>query len=143
MQTFLPYPNFLDSAYVLDRQRLGKQRVEVKQILNALDGNSKGWVNHPAVQMWRGYEPALAFYGAVICSMWLERGYKDSLLPFFGERMTDDFEMPPWLGNEDFHLSHQSNLVRKDAAYYGPIFPGVPDDLEYWWPTRAPTAALT
>lgn len=29
MQTFLPYPDFVESASVLDRQRLGKQRVEV------------------------------------------------------------------------------------------------------------------
>lgn len=28
MQTFLPYQNFVASARVLDRQRLGKQRVE-------------------------------------------------------------------------------------------------------------------
>ncbi|MFJ6723199.1 pyrimidine dimer DNA glycosylase/endonuclease V, partial [Streptomyces sp. NPDC091259] len=28
MQTFLPYPGFLDSATVLDPRRLGKQRVE-------------------------------------------------------------------------------------------------------------------
>lgn len=135
VQTFLPYSNFLDSAYVLDRQRLGKQRVEAKQILLALDGTSKGWVNHPAVKMWRGYEGALAFYGAVVCAMWAERGYVDNLLPFFGERMTNDFVVPPWLGDEDFHRSHQSNLVRKDPAHYGPLFPGVPDDLEYVWPT--------
>ena len=67
--------------------------------------------------------------------MWAERGYVDNLLPFFGERMTNDFVVPPWLGNEDFHRSHQSNLVRKDPAHYGPLFPGVPDDLEYVWPT--------
>lgn len=36
MQTFLPYPNFNESAQVLDRQRLGKQRVEVLQILQAI-----------------------------------------------------------------------------------------------------------
>lgn len=135
MQTFLPYADFLDSAYVLDRQRLGKQRVEAKQILNALDGLSKGWVNHPAVKMWRGYEPALALYGAVVCAMWIERGYQDSLLPFFAQRLTDDIEMPFWIGDPDFHRSHQSNLVRKDAAHYGPLFPGVPDNLEYLWPS--------
>jgi len=28
MQTFLPYPGFADSARVLDRRRLGKQRGE-------------------------------------------------------------------------------------------------------------------
>jgi hypothetical protein len=32
------------------------------------------------------------------------------------------------------HRSHQSNLIRKDPAFYGPLFPGVPDDLDYVWP---------
>ena len=31
MQTFLPYEDFRASARVLDRQRLGKQRVEAKR----------------------------------------------------------------------------------------------------------------
>jgi len=30
MQTFLPYPDFARSAAVLDRQRLGKQRLEAR-----------------------------------------------------------------------------------------------------------------
>lgn len=36
MQTFLPYPDFAESASVLDRQRLGKQRVETLQVMKAL-----------------------------------------------------------------------------------------------------------
>ncbi len=38
MQTFLPYADFERSAAVLDRQRLGKQRVETLQIFQALTG---------------------------------------------------------------------------------------------------------
>ena len=34
MQTFLPYADFAQSAKVLDMKRLGKQRVEVLQLLN-------------------------------------------------------------------------------------------------------------
>ncbi|MFN7881952.1 MAG: pyrimidine dimer DNA glycosylase/endonuclease V, partial [bacterium] len=33
MQTFLPSPSFAESARILDNKRLGKQRVECKQIL--------------------------------------------------------------------------------------------------------------
>ena len=44
--------------------------------------------------------------------------------------------LPTWLGDEDFHRSHQSSLLRKDPDFYGPQFPGVPDDLEYVWPVR-------
>ena len=35
MQTFLPYESFRESAKVLDWRRLGKQRVEGMQIINA------------------------------------------------------------------------------------------------------------
>ena len=57
MQTFLPYKDFSRSAKVLDRQRLGKQRVEGLQILQCLLGiGSLRWKNHPAVKMWKGAE---------------------------------------------------------------------------------------
>lgn len=36
MQTFVPFPDFARSAAVLDDKRLGKQRVEVLQIVRAL-----------------------------------------------------------------------------------------------------------
>lgn len=137
MQTFLPYPSFSQSAASLDRARLGKQRVECKQILNALDGRSKGWVNHPAVKMWRSYEQELALYGKIVCITWINRGYNDSLLDFFEERFraAPDVMPPKWLGNPDFHRSHMSNLIRKLPEHYRPIFgPDVPDNLPYIWP---------
>ncbi len=45
--------------------------------------------------------------------------------------------LPPWLGDEAVHRSHQSALVRKDREHYAPLFPGVPDDLAYVWPVRS------
>lgn len=139
MQTFLPYGK-LDSTEHLDRQRLGKQRVETMQILKALNGESKngGWVNHPATRMWRGYEPALATYGVLTCLNWIGRGYNDTCLekiaayfdvfgPFAGE-------LPPWFGDPAFHLAHRSNLIRKNPDFYRPLWPDVPDDLPYVWP---------
>lgn len=142
MQTFLPYPNFHVTAEVLDYRRLGKQRVETWQILNALRGESKGWVNHPATRMWRGYESALVEYGIVMCNEWIRRGYNDTMrerfLPLF--KHTGTFDYPWWLGMPELHLSHQSNLVRKDAVYYRPHFPTVASDLEYVWPVEESNA---
>ena len=43
MQTFLPDPDFARSARCLDRLRLGKQRVEVLQLLRALLVPGSGW----------------------------------------------------------------------------------------------------
>lgn len=144
MQTFVPHgPRFHETAYALDYRRLGKQRVETKQILMALRGESKGWVNHPAVKMWKGYEPALALYGAVMCKEWKRRGYVDNLRPYFDAILHDyvvagnDLVMPPWLYDDAVTLSHRSNLVRKDADFYGPKWPEVADDLPYVWPVAA------
>jgi hypothetical protein len=150
MQTFLPYESFARSAMCLDRQRLGKQRVEVLQILRTLAGQKDGWRNHPAVRMWRGYEGSLIRYGGQVCKEWTDRGYADTcwdkILAFVDDpfpayerhptilgRLLPSAE-PPWLGDRGFHLSHRSNLVRKLPEHYGPIFPGVPDDLPYVWP---------
>jgi len=134
MQTFLPYSDLKDSLAALDYRRLGKQRVETKQLLTALNGETKGWVNHPASKMWRGYETALAMYGALSCQIWLQRGYKDSLLSYFEERMNAPLVLPPWLGDERVHASHRSNLLRKDAQFYGQYAWAEPADLPYLWP---------
>lgn len=77
MQTFLPFEDFTECAKVLDYRRLGKQRIESCQILNTLAGNSKGWINHPAVKMWRGYENVLIKYNLAICKEWVAKGYKE------------------------------------------------------------------
>lgn len=141
MQTFLPYADFRETASVLDYRRLGKQRVEAFQIFRAMNGETKGWRNHPAVLMWNGYETALALYAIAICDEWIARGYKDSMRPRF-QQMLEDLEpalqtqttFPSWLGLEEFHKSHQSNLIRKFPEHYKPLWPDVPENLEYVWP---------
>lgn len=151
MQTFLPFPDFHMSAQCLDRARLGKQRVEVKQLLLSLgvtvganEPIGSSWANHPASKMWRGYEWALAQYGASICAEWIRRGYRDSLQVEFAKVYTTikNTGLPPWIGWDAFHISHASNLVRKDPEYYGPIFPGVPNNLPYIWPSPELYAGL-
>jgi len=135
MQTFLPYNDFEKSAQVLDRQRLGKQRVEVLQLLKALAGETKGWVNHPAAKMWRGYENTLAIYGMVICSEWIKRGYKDTCFAKIMSYRNYDTAVvvPKWLGREDFHASHRSNLLRKNPEYYSQFGWDESPDLPYVW----------
>lgn len=153
IQTFLPYADFVTTAQVLDNKRLGKQRVETLQILNTLLGIRQGWANHPAVKMWRGHELLLVKYGVAVCDEWIGRGYKDTcrdkiidlgkLIPTadlpaaFGSVREAQEREPVWLGNKELHISHQSNLIRKDPIYYSPIFGDVPDDLPYVWPLPA------
>ncbi len=140
MQTFLPYPDFVLSAQVLDRQRLGKQRVEVLQLLNTLYHKEGRWWNHPACRMWRGYEHALIIYGCEICRTWKSYGYKDScyekILMYLDVFNIDQdlFICPPWFTDSRLHLSHRSNLIRKKPDYYRKFWSDIPDNLPYFWP---------
>ncbi|HET7684133.1 MAG TPA: MSMEG_6728 family protein [Marmoricola sp.] len=149
MQTFLPFPDFEASARALDAKRLGKQRVEALQVIRALTREKYGWKHHPAVKMWAGHEEALGRYGLVCCQVWGERGFEDSCAATIstdlaaagvtGIRSVADLEdagdMPRWLGDRALHRSHQSALVRKAPGHYRELFPDVPDDLPYVWPT--------
>lgn len=136
MQTFLPYSDFQKSAQCLDYRRLGKQRVEAKQILMVLLNltDSKAWRNHPAIKMWRGHEGALARYGLEICKEWKKRGYKDNQESFFRFWATLGNNMPEWIGDKKFHASHRSNLLRKDKKFYSQYNWVESDDLRYVWP---------
>src|SRR3954447_9214991 len=123
MQTFLPYSDFAASAAVLDQRRLGKQRVEALQVLRGLTVAGYGWRRHPAVRMWAGYEEALVRYGLEMCRVWTAGGRADTC----AATMSTDFaahrpgarvrgqeeleaagELPNWLGEPGFHLSHRS-----------------------------------
>lgn len=135
MQTFLPYPDFAASAAALDRQRLGKQRVEAWQILCTLTGVRQSWRNHPAVRMWTGREEALCAYGRAICTEWVSRRYKDTMHDRFPPPGPDP-AMPSWLGDPQFHSAHRSNLLRKQPNWYRQFGWSEPDNLPYQWPTQ-------
>lgn len=136
MQTFMPFDTYRDSVACLDYRRLGKQRVECKQILMALTGQSRGWHNHPAVRMWEGHADQLTLYAAETCMEWRRRGYRDTLLAGFVEMHNTLYhtDRPAWMGDPEFHLSHRSNLVRKLPDHYGKLWPNVSPDLPYIWP---------
>jgi hypothetical protein len=152
MQTFLPYPDFEQAARVLDLKRLGKQRVEVIQVVRALTLPDYGWRHHPVAAMWRGYEEALGRYGLTCCEVWVERGFGDTCagtiradLAAAGvtsirsqPELAEAAALPPWLDDEALHRSHRSALLRKDPAHYRPLFPDDPDDEDYVWPVRSP-----
>ena len=133
MQTFLPYKSFDKSFKVLDYRRLGKQRVEAMQILNVLVGRTKtkGWVNHPATKMWKGYENALKQYLNKCIDHWIARGYNNNMKK---EVIEGNIVYPCWLGEDNFHSAHRSNLLRKNKEFYSKYMWVETDDMEYYWP---------
>jgi hypothetical protein len=153
VQTFTPYSDFEESLRVLDLKRLGKQRVEVIQIVRALTVPGYAWSSHPAVLMWKGYEEALGRYGLTACEVWIGRGFGDSCAATIAadlraagitqirsyEELAANDALPAWLFDEALQLSHRSSLLRKDLEHYGPLFPpDTPRDLDYVWPVRSP-----
>lgn len=144
MQTFLPDPDFDQSAAYLDRARLQKQIVETFQIMKALTVPGYGWQNHPAVRMWRGHRHALLRYQRACVREWgrrvftslLDMGDKTAALMQLAADRGEVFYIgdPEWLGDERVHASHRSNLLRKDPEAYGAIGWSEPADLPYIWP---------
>ena len=174
MQTFLPHNDLAESASVLDNLRLGKQRVECLQILKALsfgpfqkrDGlkwvkcsveqyqpfdhlcRKTPWYNHPATQMWKGYERFLQHhYYAHIVSEWIARGYADASYATSSQyvNLWNNLNAPWWLGYEPFHAAHRAILLAKNPKHYKqfgwteqPAKQDSKGSYPYIWPTKLP-----
>lgn len=161
MQTFVPLTgSFEETAAVLDRQRLNKQALEGWQILMTLleldpQGNHrvpKGWVNHPAVKMWRGHEVALNNYIQAMVKEWKKRGYKSTIGDKAQATLMRGLELgllespstnPYWISDivlfKDIASSHRTALLNKDYEWYSQFRwsedTGVkPETYEYIWP---------
>ena len=139
MQTFYPYTEPLLTAHALDNKRLGKQRVEGKQILDLLEGRRQNnWRNHPAVRMWEGHANYLKFYVNIMILEWIRRG-KVNNMPLYaipGGQVTQ----PEWTTDLRMLYSHRANLIQKDVDHYGPMWPEIDDSrTPYWWPVPLKT----
>lgn len=129
----------------LDTQRLNKQKVEAKQILDATQKTSGGWTNHTAVHMWRGYENGLKYYFNCIVEACIKRGLNNTMTLYeFTQEQLDNIEyqtvedylnlqheheensqkilMPWWFTWEPLLYSHRCSLLRKKPEYYKKIF---------------------
>lgn len=159
MQTFLTKSSddFDAIARELDNRRLHKQSLEAWQILMVLleldpQGNPrapKGWVNHPAVKMWRGHEHALYLYIQAMVAEWKSRGFKSTI----DEKARATFRLaqqmnkqmgnqwPEWLYDPAIASTHRQALLVKDYAWYSqfgwPEDTGVaPTTYDYVWPVK-------
>jgi hypothetical protein len=134
VQTFLPYPDFDQTARCLDDRRLGKQRVEAMQVLNALRTPHNPWRRHPVVRMWAGYDDALGAYMNACIIEWVRRGFTNNM-PLADVPLSP--ALPPWLGDERLHASHRASLRRKLPDYYEAFGWGDDVCLPYFWPEAA------
>jgi hypothetical protein len=117
VNTFIPYSNFKKCAKVLDNKRLGKQRVEAKQIINILTNatDKQGWKNHVVTKMWHGYIPALKYYYNTIVKEWIDRGFENNMELY---EIKDKIIIPWFVSNKSINMSHRASLLRKEFSYY-------------------------
>lgn len=149
MQTFVPFADIYQSASTLDSKRLNKQLLEGRQIYSILSSGrtTGGWVNHPAVKMWRNFDNALFAYLEAIKDECVVRGIQvdknwSALTEMHkwnynrGTGMID----PPWWGDERVHESHRNNLYVKDPLFYAEFESAKRvvccDRCNYFWPTH-------
>lgn len=128
MQTFLPEKSYDRCAEVLDDKRLVKQLLECRQIMTALAGESRGWVNHPATKMWRGYEYELLKYAESIKNELMARNFKwennwRQIQDTFRRKFNGIGAYKPyWQTNTDYHKkimrTHRANLFLKNSEHY-------------------------
>jgi hypothetical protein len=85
------------------------------QVIRALEIEKYGWRHHPVVKMWEGYKDALKEYKNAMIIEWINRGYKNNMSI---DNVALNIDYPPWLGNDELHASHRSNLLQKDFEYY-------------------------
>jgi len=134
VNTFLPFPSFKYSLKVLDDRRCGKQRVEARQIIDALVNGTR-WQHHPAAKMWIGYENALIYYYNLSVDEWISRGKNNTMKKI---KIVGNIVYPWWLGWSAFHDSHKTSLLRKNPYYYGDKFKLNDNMMErgYLWPSK-------
>lgn len=155
MQVFLPEHLYKDCAAVLDQKRLVKQLLEGRQILSALAGETKGWVNHPATRMFYGYESSLYIYLYAIKNEMANRGYKwENNWDIINETYKKNFidcpnETPNYLKaghpeNVRLTVTHRGRLYEKAPELYpqyeheASIYRQYVccDRCNYYWPTH-------
>lgn len=136
VNTFLPYSNYKKIAQVLDTKRLGKQRVEAKQVLNAIQKNT-GWRNHPCAKMWKPYINSLKQYYNIMIDEWVKRGYVNNMKK--AQIRAKKITKPWFVNNRTVNLSHQAMLVTKLPQHYKQYFKRIPKDYfkySYVWPSN-------
>lgn len=124
MNVFVPYQSPLDCAEAMwaDQKRYNKQIVECRQILKAIDGETKAWANHPCTRMYKEYRSWLSYYmRCLICyrNYKKENGCTESshLVQSVLWSEKADAIRPPFLTDE-FCNQHKRRLFTKAPDLY-------------------------
>ena len=127
--SFVTCPNPYQSVSLLDTKRVGKMRVELKELIDAIEKRT-AWSNHPASQMWIGYLTPLKIYYNITVREWIQRGCNNNMelynipdeseydvIPLYfdgfktyyaGSVRNPQKTFPMWFGWAPFYMSHRA-----------------------------------
>lgn len=124
MYTYLPFPDFADSAGVLNDKDLGMTEIWTRRIVMGLSGDTPT-TGSRTEQAWRGHAKGLCVYGLYISAEMGMRGRKSNYQPFFEERRRDfageqreTTLFPGWTFSAEVHEAFQALLLWQDPEYY-------------------------
>ena len=113
---------------LLDYRRLGKQRVEAKQIIDTIENKTDGWKNHPVSKMWKDHVIGLKYYFNCCVDEWVNRGYKNTMIKYdlsdylLPDGSYDELKLLPWFYyNKQIQESFKASLYRKEPDFYKDI----------------------
>lgn len=121
MIVYMPEESVRDSVKALGHADLEQQFLDIIEILGIL---THGYPDdHPAIEMWRGYEDALFEYLLETKEELANRGiYKssdwDNAFKIYNEFPIAGIEWPEWMDNHLLHKSHRQRLFLNDPDEY-------------------------
>lgn len=117
-----------ETAQVLDKRRLRKQIIECRQILDALNGKTKAWRNHPCTVQYEGYEQYLMNYHD--CLRLFANGLIEQAKDI--SDVTDRW-FKPLFHTEPYFDSMKRRLYTKDPVHYAQWADLGTDDVNWYW----------
>lgn len=134
MMTFIVFGDFVINATFLDNKRLGKQRVEAMQLIDAIEKGT-AWKKHPAAVSWKNHVDGLKYYANCIINEWIKRGFNNTMEFYV---LPETVILPWWTQWSPLHHSHRAMLIRKDPFFYKDKFDVDPLfwNFGYIWPNK-------
>lgn len=111
----------LETAKALDKKRLNKQIIEAKQIIMALNGETKAWANHPVVKMYESPAAVLWLKGYLkILENYKEgRGFLLKFLNKIVHAIRPDFQSLEYFDQMKRRLYTKDNVHYAQWAHLG------------------------
>lgn len=150
MDTFVPFPNFKDSAGVLlegdaiTSLRTALKVMEVRHEYGNLD-NNQIFARHPVVELWGEAVPHLCEYAFALIEVVSTHSVVETINLGKIERAVEQhlnwgtsgeyrLDPPRWLGDEMFHAAQRSALMRRSPLHYGEVWPDQDMSIPQYWP---------